>query len=407
MPRLIQKTLAYLGLMLLPHGAQADVVTDWNRVAVAAAGSLGGGTGVQVRVISIAHIALFDAINGVEPRFQALLSSRPLPEVCQVKQQCLDASASLAAYGVLIELVPLRKIQLDQALKAALDAIPEGSSKQLGTHYGMAIAADVLAARKNDGSELSVRYSPSNMHGRWSPTPPDKSPAAVPHFGRVKPFTMRAVNQFSLAGPPAFDSPEYRRDLQEVREKGASRHSSRTADQSESALFWNILTHLPINQLALGLSLERKLSVHENARLFALLHALGADSQIATWHWKYHFDAWRPISALRSGADADWLSLIYSPSHPEYPSGHAAYGGAVVEVLKNVFGTEHPHLELTNPWSTMTRRYASFEHIAQDLVDSRVWAGVHFRTTDEHSRELGRQIAIQGLGHWMRVAPTP
>jgi PAP2 superfamily len=186
-----------------------------------------------------------------------------------------------------------------------------------------------------------------------------------------------------------------------VLSKGVSQHSARSADESESALFWNILTHLPFNDLALRLSAERKLSVHDNARLFALLHAVGADSQIASWHWKYHFDAWRPITAIRASAQPDWLSLIYSPSHPEYPSGHAAYGGAVVEVLKHVFGDKPANLVMTNPWSTMTRRYRNFDHIAQEIIDARVWAGVHFRSTDVQSNEMGRQIAAFALSRWI------
>jgi PAP2 superfamily len=375
----------FLAWTQLP-AARADTITDWNRVAMSSVGTLGVGTGWQSRVMAITHAAMFDAVNGIDPRYQHYaLSRKPRSEAS------IDAAASAAAYAVLCAFVPNDHQRLDRAYDEAMAKVPDGLAKQEGIAQGRAVAEHLVRLRLSDGAQGAVNYVPGTGLGAWQPTPPDRTAANVPHFGRVVPFTLSSVEQFSLPGQPALDSAVYARDLLEVRSKGARRESTRTADESEAAIFWNVLTSIPFNNAVRALSVDRKFNVIDNARLFALVHMVGADSQIATWYWKYRQNFWRPITAIRL-SESDWDSLIGSPNHPEYPSGHAAYSGAVVALLKALVGDAPMKIELFNPFSGLTRGYANYSAIGREVINARVWGGIHFRTSDEHADELGRKI---------------
>jgi hypothetical protein len=198
---------------------------------------------------------------------------------------------------------------------------------------------------------------------------------------------------------------------------GARRGSSRTAEQSEVAIFWTVWTYTPFNAAARAAAAQRDLSLVDSARLLALLNLAGVDSQIACWHWKYQFNFWRPITAIRAAAsaqtaaptaDPNWESLLVTPAHPDYPSGHATYGGGA-EVLKAVLGDDRVDASFTWPVpGGVTRTYASFSQMDREIIDARVWGGIHFRQTDEDSSALGRQIGGYAVKTWLRpVSGTP
>jgi vanadium-dependent haloperoxidase-like protein len=393
--------------------AHADVVTDWNLTAIRAAATIGLSTGVQSRLMAMTHAAIFDAVNSIERRYTPYAV-----EVSPPAGASAEAAAITAAHGVLTQLVPDERKMLDTALTTTLAKVADGPAKDAGAALGREVAAKMVERRRTDGLDATVAYTPGTTAGAWQPTPPAFAVAALPHFGAVTPFVLTAPDQFPMPGPPALTSEAFARDLQEIQAVGARRGSSRTAEQSEVAIFWTVWTYMPFNAAARAAATQRDYSLVDNARLLALLNLAGVDSQIACWHWKYQFNFWRPITTIRTAAsaqnaaptaDPNWESLLTTPAHPDYPSGHATYGGAAAEVLKAVLGDDRVDASFTWPVpGGVTRTYASFSQIDREIIDARVWGGIHFRQTDEDSSALGRQIGDYAVKTWLRpVSGSP
>jgi len=386
--------------------AYADAVTDWNQTAISAAASIGISTGWQSRIVAIAHAAMFDAVNSIERKY-----TKYAIEVSPPAGASADAAAITAAHAVLMQLVPDEKKKLDAALTTTLANVADGAAKDAGTAVGREVAAKLLDLRNNDGIDAKVAYTPGTAPGAWQPTPPDFAPGILPQFGGVTPFVLKSSDRFTLPGPPTLDSEAFARDMQEIQAVGARRSTSRTAEQSEVAIFWTVSTHMPFNAAARAAATKRGNSLVENARLFALLNMVGADSQIGCWHWKYQVNFWRPVTAIRAAdsaknaalkSDPNWEPILTTPAHPDYPSGHASYGGAAAEVLKAVFGDDRVDVSFTWPAFGVTRTYASFAQIDREIIDARVWGGIHFRKTDEDSSAFGHKIGEYAVKAWLR-----
>jgi hypothetical protein len=396
---------------LLATLAYADTVTDWNQTAISAAASIGISTGVQSRIVAIAHAAMFDAVNSIERKY-----TKYAIEVAPPAGASAEAAAITAAHAVLTHLVPDEKKKLDAALTTTLANVADGAAKDAGAAVGREVAAKLLEVRSTDGIDTKVAYMPGTAPGVWQPTLPALTPAVLTQFGAVKPFVLTSSDQFAMPGPPALASEAFARDMQEIQSVGAHRSTSRTAEQSEVAIFWTVSTHIPFNAAARAAATKRGNSLVENARLFALLNMVGADSQIACWHWKYQVNFWRPVTAIRAAdsaknaalkSDPNWEPLLTTPAHPDYPSGHASYGGAAAEVLKAVFGDDRVDVSFTWPAFGVTRTYASFAQIDREIIDARVWGGIHFRKTDEDSSALGHKIGEYAVKTWLRpVSPN-
>ena len=391
---------------LLATLAYADAVTDWNQTAISAAASIGISTGWQSRIVAITHAAMFDAVNSIERKY-----TKYAIEVSPPAGASADAAAITAAHAVLMQLVPDEKKKLDAALTTTLANVADGAAKDAGTAVGREVAAKLLDLRNNDGIDAKVAYTPGTAPGAWQPTPPDFAPGILPQFGGVTPSVLKSSDQFTLPGPPTLDSEAFARDMQEIQAVGARRSTSRTAEQSEVAIFWTVSTHMPFNAAARAAATKRGNSLVENARLFALLNMVGADSQIGCWHWKYQVNFWRPVTAIRAAdsaknaalkSDPNWEPILTTPAHPDYPSGHASYGGAAAEVLKAVFGDDRVDVNFTWPAFGVTRTYASFAQIDREIIDARVWGGIHFRKTDEDSSAFGHKIGEYAVKAWLR-----
>lgn len=395
---------------LLVTLAHADVVTDWNETALRAAASIGMGTGGQSRLVAIAHAAMFDAVNSIERKY-----TKYAVEVSPPAGASAEAAAITAAHTVLTQLVPDQRNMLDAARTTTLAKVADGAAKDAGAAVGQEVAAKMIELRSTDGIDAKVAYTPGTAPGTWQPTPPDLTLARGTQFGAVKPFVLKSSDQFTLPGPPPLDSAAFARDVREIQSVGARRSASRTAEQSEVAIFWTVSTHMPFNAAARAAASKRGNSLVENARLFALLNMAGTDSQIACWHWKYQVNFWRPITAIRAAdsvknaaltPDPTWESLLTTPAHPDYPSGHASYGGAAAAVLKAVFGDDRVDVSFTWPALGVTRTYTSFAQLDREIIDARVWGGIHFRQTDEDSSALGHKIGAYAVQTWLRpVSP--
>jgi hypothetical protein len=382
--------------------ARADAVLDWN--ATAAALPIPAPP-VLARIMAAMHGAVHDAINAIEPRYETYRFSIEAPAGASI-----DAAAASAAHGVLAALVPAQKAALDTALAQSLAKLGDERSKSDGVAVGKAAADRMLAWRAQDNFGAKAEDKPGTGAGVWQRTPPGLAAGALPQFGGVTPFVLTSADQFAAKGRPALASREFARDLDEVKRMGGRHSTERTADQTAVAVFWSGNEVPQLNAVARAASQTRKLSMHENARLFALLHTAAADALIVAFKIKYQDNAWRPISAIRAGhgavtADPTWESLLVTPPHPEYPSAHCIVAGAVAQVIREFFGSDEVKFSYVFPPGLgMMRSYTSLAQIEKEMEDARVFAGIHFRSTDEHSTELGRKVGAYAVANHLRPA---
>ena len=406
-------TLAVLCLAA-PRPAAADVVTDWNAIALTTAVAAAPGNPPQhCRAAAIMHAAVFDAINAIEPRYTVYAVS---PPVTQPASQ--EAAAVAAGYGVLVRLFPSRKPSLDAQYAASLALIPDGDAKQNGIAVGEFVAAEMVALRSADGSAPVPYTLPPSGLGIWRPTAP--APPALSWWGGITPFVLESATQFHVPPPPELTSAEYAADVNEVKLYGGTTSALRTPDQTELARFWVEGGSLSWNRIARAMAAEQQTSVQENARIFALLNMALSDGFVVVFETKYRFNFWRPIHAIRENdgttqyddgnpetvPDPTWTPLIGStPNHPEYLSGHSGSSSAAAEVLTQFFGPNAGFSTTSNALPGVVRSYASFWDAAREVVDARVFAGIHFRRTCVLSNEIGRKIGKFAVKNYMRPIP--
>ena len=384
--------------LLLQSGwqARADVITDWNVIALNAT-AVPPNSILQSRVLAILHGAVYDAVRVVEQRSAAYAVDLKAPAGTSV-----DAAVAAASHDVLVRLSPAQRPMLDAALHATLARIAEGPSKADGIRIGAQIAERIVALRSADGSEAKVVFTLKPGAGLYQLTPPHSMAAILPQWGGVTPFVLRSRSGLKFKGAPAITSAEFARDFDEVKSVGARNSATRTADQTAAAIFWTVQTGVPWFAAARAASAAKGLSVFENARLFALLAMATADSQIVGFDEKYNRLHWRPITAIRAAinlnipaikGDPNWELLLVTPPQPDYPSAHAIFSGAAEAVLRDFFGSDEVNVSVTYPGPFgMTRTYTRFSQMAKEVDDARVWGGIHFRSADVDGSDVGRKI---------------
>jgi hypothetical protein len=402
-------TLALVTLCLsAPLSAKADVVTDWNAITVNTSAAAGNNPAQQGRVASIVHAAVFDAVNAIEPRYAVYAVSPPVTLPASP-----EAAAASAAHGVLVKLFPSAKPSLDAQLAASLAQLADGDAKSNGVAVGEFVAAEMVALRSADGSAPTPYTLPPAGLGVWRPTAP--APPAVPWWGGVTPFVLASATQFHVPPPPELTSAEYAADVNEVKLYGRATGSLRTPDQTELARFWAESGTLSWNRIARALSAERRLGLAENARLFALLNMASSDASVVVFETKYRFNFWRPVHAIREndGAtqyddgnpetvpDPTFSPLLATPNHPEYLSGHSIASGASAEVLTQFFGPNAAFSTTSTSVPGVTRSFQSFADAAREVIDARVFAGIHFRRTCVISNAIGRRIGKFAVKNYM------
>jgi PAP2 superfamily len=393
--------------------ARADAVTDWNIAATTAAAAPFVGGIPQGRIFAMTHAAIHDALNAIDRRYQPYAF-----DVQADPNASPEAAVAAAAHDVLVHEVPsVQQPMLDTAYADSLSGIPDGAAKDAGIAIGKAAAAAIIALRSSDGSQAPMPYTPGSGPGVWIPTPPDFLPAGVPGWGKVIPFGLRSGSQFRLKPPEYFDltSEAYTADYEEVKSIGDVNSPIRTAEQSEIARFWyegsqqgwNRITRMFLAQHDLDLDLW------ETARLFALVNFAVADAYIAHFDTKYFYNFWRPVTAIRAGdtdgndatvPDPDWLSYLVTPAIPDYPSGHSTAGAAAATVLTRFF--KHDDLPFTTmsgaPFPGITRTFQTFWDAAVENANSRVYAGIHFRTATTDGLQLGERVGRYVFTHALK-----
>jgi hypothetical protein len=312
------------------------------------------------------------------------------------------AAFAQALHDTLVGLVPSQASQLDSKLAATLATVPDGPAKDGGIAAGQNQAAQVLAERANDGldtASLDIPFTPpSTDPGVWQPTPPGFGPATRAGQGDGTPFLLQRGDQFDPGPPPSLGSKTYRRDLAEVRAYGSSTSSLRTREQTEVALFWFPGLNGGFTQVLRAVLDDTDHSLAWQARFVAAFHAVTTDAQIAVYNAKFEYAFWRPVTAIRNDAvdpDPTWTPLSVTPTYPEWPSGHGGYVAAAQAVLQDFVGPHAPApIALTSTGDPgAVRIYTDWATITREVIDARVWEGVHFRFSDEAGAKLGKQVA--------------
>ena len=311
---------------------------------------------------------------------------------------------------------PAQKGNLDTKLAESLAAVPDGGPQDKGVAWGVRAADRIIALRANDGRNASVTIPAATEPGDWEATPPGfVSFAGTAWLGGVTPIAIPSAEEFDPGPPPAINSPTYLREFNEVRDFGGTNADTRrTGPQTQTALFFSDAGIIPMQAGLRDFATRHALDIDDSARMFAAADTAIADGAITVWNGKLRYMWWRPVTAIRDAAidgnpdtvglpgGAVWSSRITTPPYPDWPSGLCSVVGAVSTVLERLNGNGTLDLRITSPAAGETRTFATKAEIVPQAVDARVWSGIHFRTADEVSIEIGSSSADYVLDHYFQ-----
>jgi len=418
-PQVATRMAAVVALLFTSAGAQAygnkpdaEVIPEWNALleSVVPAGGLS-----PPRYYAMLHVAMFDAVNSIERgygryRFSVWASPLASPE----------AAAAQAAHDVLVDQFPASKATFDTALAARLASIPPFRAKP-GSDVGKAVAAAVLAWRKNDGwAAAPPPFVLPPIPGNYQPTPPAFGPPQFTQFPTTTPFALLTPTQYLPRHPPALNSQEYADDFNEVKRLGAVGSTERTAEQTQLArLFASTITstvHWGVwNHVARDTAREQRLSLIETARLFALINVSIHDGVQTSHTSKFVYGLWRPVTAIQradedqnplTDADPAWLPLITTPPYPSYSGNMACVGASAARALALFYDTDAAAFSVTWKGSAgnpdVTRTYQGFWQLAEDQANARVYSGIHYRFDNEASQATCVRVPEYVFALYMR-----
>jgi len=290
--------------------------------------------------------------------------------------------------------------------------VPDGAARTAGIAYGERVAQDLIDLRAHDGRYAPVQYTRAPAPGVWRPTPPALAPMAVPWLGGVTPLLARGVAQFAPPAPPALTSRRYTRDFAEVKALGSATSSTRTAAQTEVALFFSGNAAVQINTALRDQAAVRGLDIVDAARMFAAVDMTALDALIVAWQTKLDRAFWRPITAIQladtdgnpaTAADPGWMPLLVTPPHPDYTSGHTCFTAASMSALAFFFGRDDIPFSAYSTASGTTRYFRGFSQAIAEVIEARIWGGIHTRTADVQGAKIGLQVTLYMLGHYFRA----
>jgi len=386
-------------LLIAPLPALANVITDWDEKAV---GIVQPGTTfpppTAFRTITILHVAMFDAVNSIEPRYKPYKVQLPAsPDTSK------EAAAAAAAAAVLIKLVPDAGSDIQSTLTSYLATLPDGEAKSKGIELGQEVAMRILEARANDGASAPDAYRPKTKPGVYIPTPI----TVGSQFPNVTPFALTSPSQFRPKPPPPLKSEQWARDYNEIKDLGEKNSTKRTARQTEDARFWLLVGPRSTQPLPRQVAIARNMNVLDSARFMALVTVAAMDAVIAVFDAKYKYEFWRPITAIRNGdidgnpateRVATWQPIDATPMHPEYPCAHCITSSAIATVIEAVLGTDKiPEVALTSAFAPgVTHRFTYLRAYTEEVANARIYAGFHYRSSTIVGREMG-----QNIGDWV------
>jgi len=383
-------------LILLATGVQADVITDWNQKASEITVAHQAGPWGQAPM-ALVQAAVFESVNAITRRYpQAGYLKLAAPAGSSI-----EAAVAAANRAVLTRLATTQIAAIEAASQAALAGIPEGPGKADGIAIGEKAAAGIFALRAPSAA-APVFYRPVTRPGQYVPT-------VVPAMADLPParcWVLERVDQFRPGPPPDLRSAVWARDYNEVKAMGARTGSRRSAEQTEIARFWAATTPTLYYPVARSVANQAGRELTQNARLLAVSAQAMVDAIDAVFDAKYHYHFWRPFTAIRNGDHDDndaterepgWLPFIETPMHPEYPCAHCTVAASLGAVLKADVGDgAMPRLSTTSPsLPGVTRSWSSVDAFTQEVIDARVYDGVHYRSSGDAGRKLGTQV-----GEW-------
>jgi hypothetical protein len=389
------------------------VILEWNDVAYQAFGGETYQNSVMAsRINAMMHIAMHDALNAIYPKYATYAFTGRDAGADPI------AAAAAAAYEVLVHEIPDQKVFLDAALNLTLTDIPEGEAKQKGMLLVKEVGQVIIGTRANDGSAGNP-ISPiavSNTPGVYQAVPPFDFIFA-PFWTTMKAFGLQKNDQFRSVQPPALNSEEYMEAFNDVKSLGKKSSTLRTEEQSSYAKFWYEFSEAGWNRVARTIATDKKLDLLDTARLFALVDMAMADAYIAGWDSKFHYNLWRPYTAIRfadqdgnpgTTEDAQWEPEMPTPPVQDYPSTHSALGNAAATVMANIVGDQTPFTMLspTTVPANSTRSFSGLKQAADENADSRVQAGIHFRFACQAGQEMGDKIGLWIMDNYLQPLDT-
>jgi hypothetical protein len=410
-----------------PRVARANAVTDWNEIASNAI-VVTAAQFPSASTLSFAMVqgAVYDAVNAIDRGHQPYLVQPPSNPT-----DSKEAATAAAAFRVLVGfddlpgLFPAQLPTLRPQYDAYIATLPDDppGSRANGVAIGEATARAMLVERQNDGRGGPSPTPYPVVPGIWRPTPPNFANDPAPWVGDVRPFLVPSAEMLRTDGPNPLTSVEYAEDFNEIKELGSLTSITRTPDQTDTAIFWQDNLPAFMNRLFRNLAADQGLNIVRSARLFAMENLAGADAYIGGWNDKYYWQFWRPITAIRE-ADTDgnpatepdpaWWPLFYfttpvcnppalvTPPFPDHPSGHSCGIGAYVHTLQNFFGTDRVAFSAFSNKSCTTRSFDRFSDMLKEVIDARVWGGIHFRTADTQGAVLGKKVAHHLKKHYFQ-----
>jgi hypothetical protein len=389
--------------------ARADAVLDWNHNFELAAKVAAQLPPIEARSAAIVQVAVFDAVNGIEQKYEPFFVTGPAPPGTRV-----DAAAAQAAYTALKALYPAQSATFDAELSNSIAGLPgsEGNSQSIarGLAWGEHVANLILALRSTDGfSAVLPGYFGGGAPGVWRSLPTAANadgtlPAVLPQFRFVVPFSMTSPSQFRPGPPPLLTSQQYADDVNETEALGRASSAVRTAEQTQLALLWQAVSTADFFRSTRAI-LPGNMKPVDEARLLALVGIAECDGLISVFDAKYYYNFWRPYHAIRladtdgnpqTTTDTTWTSLVFPPRHQEYPSAHAVATTAVMRVLARELGDEHQFLLSSPGYPSFTWTFDRFSDAAAQVIEARIWAGIHFR----NSCNVGAGMGL-ALGDWI------
>ncbi len=380
-------------LLLVASGSKADVITDWNVKAAEIVTESKVGTPPAIRTMAIVQTAVHGALNSLAPGAS------------------INAAVASANRTTLSKLMPAQQASIDAAYQAALAQIADGVAKTAGIAAGEQAAVAVLAQRADDGAATAESHRPFTTAGTYVPT----ATPAVTQWAQRKPWLMTSAAQFRPGPPPALASDVWTRDFNEVKAFGAKNSTRRSAEQTEIARFWEYSLPAIYHGIVRSVAQAPGRDVLQNARMFAAVAQSMDDAMIGVFEAKYHYNFWRPATAIRNGdidgneatqREASWSPFVDAPMHPEYPSAHSILAAAVATVLKAEIGNNPtPVLTTTSPSAKgATRRWTSLDDFMREVADARVYEGIHYRTSTDVGLAMGKQIGDLTVKKFVEVA---
>lgn len=382
-------------------------VAQWNEIALKTilADSARRTPSAAILYTAITQLAVYDAVMAIEPTNDPYAFNGVAPEGASI-----DAAVATAARDVLVNYFPAQATTIDSAYVDALSAIPDGASETDGVNVGRGAAQAIMALRAGDGRDAQIAApADGTLPGQWRRT--STGSVVTPYVAQVRPFLVESVERFRPKGPNPLSSRRYAVEFERTRLYGAKNGSLRSPEQTEIALFWTENTVGQFNRALRTMATSRGLSVADTALLLVMTNGPAADAMIACWETKFHYLAWRPLTAIHEAAtdgndftiaDPTWEPLSVTALHPEYVSGHGCLAGAITRGLREFLGTKDINLTMDSAATGTTHTFPTVEDLTKEVADARVYGGDHWETGGTDAANLGDDLAKAALHDYFR-----